>query len=113
MDAAQSLNFKSVPDYQTLSQMDAISTILKEKNIDSILAKQWNEIVDNSVTTNFDGIEPWKSIGVKNPCLASYLDFAKYRDKLKSTNIAENILNLFSQAIEIGMQNGEIYKMQY
>jgi hypothetical protein len=90
--------------------MDAVACILKNKDENSILSKQWNEIINSSITSNLNNsiVEPWKSIGITSPPLASYLDFGKQRVQLKSIDIAEKITSVFKNCLEVGIENNKI-----
>lgn len=96
-------------DTGKLFLMDAACKLLQEKNKNSLVANQWKENLESALNTDSCSIfaEPWHSIGIENPKLESYLDFAIQRKNLHSIMIADRIVHIYKNMMETFLANNK------
>ncbi len=97
-------------DTGKLFLMDAAAIFLQNKNVESPVAKLWKETLESTLKSNEskEDAEPWHSMGVDNPKLESYLDFAEKRKCLNSIMIADKILHIYKNVMETFLANNKL-----
>lgn len=93
-------------DTGKLFLMDAAATFLQNK---SPVAKLWKETLESTLKSNEskENAEPWHSMGVVNPKLESYLDFAQQRKNLNSIMMADRIVHIYKNVMETYLANNK------
>lgn len=103
-------DLKLFHDTGKLFLMDAAATFLQNKNEESPVAKLWKETLESAFKSNEikENAEPWHSMGVDNPKLESYLDFAEQRKNLTSILIADKVVHIYKNVMETFLANNKI-----
>lgn len=103
-------DLKLFHDTGKLFLMDAAATFLQNKNKESAVAKLWKETLESTLKSNEckEDAEPWHSMGVDNPKLESYLNFAQQRKCLNSIRIVDKILHIYKNVMETFLVNNKL-----